>query len=256
VYKNIVNYFKSIRKKPEKVRIKVMWAFVAFFMIVVVGIWWIDFSSNKYRNINFDRSALSSLYNLQSDIISNVDEIERHKDEFLEQLDLDIGTKRELEEVVRNYAKENGIMEGEDFSDLRLKKMERLENSWYISYDQYYNGVLVNGSNIYFVVDDKKRKVVSYNSNFDPSIEVNVKPKITKDKAYDTVAEYLRSSNNSLKIKDYQLVIYKSASENRNKYRLTWKINVFSKQTFNGYYCFIDAHKGNVVSCHSSESVI
>jgi Zn-dependent metalloprotease len=245
VYKNIINYFKSIQKKPEETRIKIMWISVAFFMIVVVGIWWMDFASNKSKNIKFNQSNLSSLSDLQNDVIGSINEIGRQKGEFPEQIK--IGVQSELETIVKNYIKENNIIEKENLSDLKLKNIEKSEDNWRVSYDQYYNGVLVNGSNIYFVVDAGEKIVVSYNSNFDSDIKISIEPKITYTDAYNLITENYNLSSADTSLKSSQLVVYRDVGENGIKYYLAWKMNLWSEDSAKSYYYFVDAHSGKII---------
>ena len=54
--KKIVKIIKEIQNKPENEKVRIMWILVIFCMIVIIGIWKINFDLNKPAGINFNNS--------------------------------------------------------------------------------------------------------------------------------------------------------------------------------------------------------
>ena len=131
--------------------------------------------------------------------------------------------------------------------------MEKLENNWYLEYRQYHQDILVNDSNISFLIGGAEKKVISHLSNFDPDIELpTVEPKITKEEASEIAKKNLSASldndgDSNFDLKNSELVVYKNENENSAEYYLTWKLNIFSLQPLCDYSYFINAENGEVV---------
>jgi len=141
------------------------------------------------------------------------------------------------------------LMSEEDILNLKIKTAEKLENNWYLSYEQFYKDILVNESEISFLLDGSEN-VISYESNFDPDIEIGVEKKISADEAYDFLIKSTNRKN--LTLKNSNLVIFRDLSGEKTKHFLAWKINVLSLYPpYKNYFYFIDAKTGKVISYYS-----
>ena len=240
--KKIVNYIKEIHQQPEEARERVMWVLVSFFMIIVIGVWWIEFSSNKptFEKVANTRPAPVAP-DLQKDFkaIQNLD-----PNAIFAPGDLSEKDKAEAETIARNYLLENKILQEGQISDLKLKKSENRLTEWSLRYQQYHKDVLVNESNIYFVIDKAQKKVTSYNSNYASNIKLDVAPKVTVEDAFETAKENLEAENPVLK--SSQLTVYKGPND-KDQYYLSWKMNLVTQKPAGDYFYFIDAKNGSII---------
>jgi len=244
--KKIINYIKNIPEKPEETRIKMMWALIVFFMLVMICVWWIGFASNKPK-INFNQSALPPFPDF-SEGIDGISKLNEQKDEIA--VELEIAAKQEeMEKIAKDYIRGNGLMKEEDISNLRLKNIKKQENKWHLRYQQYYKNTLVDGSGVSFEIDDAEKKVVSFESDYDPDIALDVKPKITEEEAYHSAVETL--SGKELNPASSELVVYKGIGQTPVEYYLAWKMNIASLQESRDYYCFVNAENGEIILCYN-----
>lgn len=247
MYKKLVQYIENINKKPEEERIKIMWLLVGLSMIIVIIFWWIGFSAGKPSQTKKDNLSLGVPF-------PNFEEETKNINEFFKQINSpsalpDSNMQEKLENAAKNYLKEKKLMDAKNIESLKIKIVEQLENNWYLSYEQFYNDIPVNESSISFLLDSSLN-VISYESNFDPNIKIDVEKKNSADEAYDSLIESTGRKN--LNLQNSSLVIFRNLSEEKTKHYLTWKINVISLYPpYNNYYYFIDAKTGKVISYYS-----
>ena len=245
----MINKFKNkleeIQDKPEKTKIKIIWISVIFCMIIFAIGFFNSLDLRKNTQHDFDGSIFSSFPDFKNEF-NNIDDMnKRYKattDEVIAEVE-----KREMEEIVKNYIENNDYFENGSISDLKLKNIEKLKDSWFIEYEQFYKDILVYESNISFVINNTEKKVISSNSNFDSNIEIkNIEPTITENEAYNLITIDLE--NESLDLEKAEIIIYKKNKKNPIEYHLVWKINIFSSQSAQKYIYFINAENGKIIS--------
>lgn len=248
MYKKIVDYIERVSKKSERAKIGIMWSLVAFCMVVVVGIWWASFTANKSsRTVKDNILQGVPLPDFQGQI-NNVGKIFEQANTAPVLPDKD--TREKMESAAKNYLKEKKLIDVKDIDGLKIKTMEKLENNWYLNYEQFYKDVLVNESGISFLLDGSAN-VISYESNFDPDIKIDVEKKISADEAYDFLIK--STGKKSLNLKNSSLVIFRDLSKEKVKHILAWKINALSLYPpYSNYYYFIDAKSGKVIAYYSA----
>lgn len=249
MYKKIVDYIERVSRKPEGTKIGIMWSLVAFCMVVVVGIWWASFTADKSSKT--ERENISQGVPLPDfrGQINNVNKIFERADTAPVLPDKD--TREKLENAAKNYLKEKNLIDAKDIESLKIKTVEKLENNWYLNYEQFYKDILVNESSVSFILDGSAN-VISYESNFDPDIKIDVEKKISADEAYDFLIK--STGKKSLNLKSSNLVVFRDLNEEKIKRYLAWKINALSLYPpYNDYYYFIDAKSGRVISYYSVE---
>jgi hypothetical protein len=77
---------KEIQNKPENEKVRIMWSLVIFCMIIVLGIWKINFDLNKPAEINFNNSGdlnIPSFPELES-LDKGIDDIKKINEEELD----------------------------------------------------------------------------------------------------------------------------------------------------------------------------
>ena len=243
---SINKHLKNIHNKPEEDRIKIMWVLVVFCMAVILGGWFVIYKLNNHGNkVANEISRVPSFSELQK----NISNIDRQKENLFEEI-IDIAEKTEIESIALNYLKENELISDDNILNLKLENMEKLENNWHLKYRQYYQDILVNDSDISFLIDSAEKKVISHSSNFDPDIELStIESKIAKEEAYEIAKKDLNAilDNENFDLKNSELVAYKKENKNSIEYYLTWKLNIFSLQPLCDYYYFVNAENGEIV---------
>ncbi|MCK5084883.1 MAG: hypothetical protein KAQ64_04485 [Candidatus Pacebacteria bacterium] len=243
------NKLKKIQDEPEETKIKIIWIFVAFCMIVVVIGLYISLNSKKSTRYNYEKSIFSSFPNFKSEL-DNINKISKNYNAITNEAAIK-NEEREIEEAVKNYIEENNYLKDANLSDLKLKNIEKWKNSWYVEYEQYHKDILVYKSSVSFIISDEEEKIAHSDSNFDTNIEINnIEPRITEDEAFNLIADALK--NESLDLKSSEIVVYRDTDSNPVKYYLAWKINVFSLQPICDYIYLIDAQNGEVISFYDN----
>lgn len=244
---SINKHLKKIRNKSEEDRIRIMWITVLFCMITILGGWFIVYKLGNHKNkVMNEVSQMPSFSELQK----NINDMDQQRENLFEEIS-NIAEKAELEIIAIGYTKENELISEENISNLKLESIEKLENNWHLEYRQYYQDILVDDSNVSFLIDGAEKKVISHSSNFDPDIELStVEPKITKEEASEIAKKDLSAdlNNENFDLKNSELVIYKKTNKKSVEYFLTWKLNIFSLEPLCDYYYFIDAESGRIIS--------
>jgi len=248
--KKFKNKIKKIQDKPEDAKIRIIWVLAFLGIVIMAGAWYISLGfNNAPRNNN--KSLFSSFPDFQKEI-NNIGKISEDYKTVIGDVVAE-GEKIEIEGIVKNYITENNYLSDlstdqtdTSISKLRLKNIEKLKNNWYVEYEQYHNGHLVDGSKISFQVDSVEKKVIASDSNFDPDINSDaIESKILEDEAFGLIIEYSKKDN--LDLKSSQLVFYKNIKKNPAEYNLVWKINVFSLEPAYDYTYFVDAESGEII---------
>ena len=245
MFKKLKNKIKSIQNKPEKTKIKIIWILAIFCMIIIAIGWYISLSFNKNVRYNYNQSIFSSFPDLQKEI-SDIDKINTSYKTLIDQIAIE-SEQKEIEEIAKNYIEKNNYLKNGNVSDLKLKNIEKWKNNWRVKYEQYYENILVNESDISFIINNDEKKITSSSSNFDSDVKLDItKPEITKNEAYDLIVKTLKNEN--LDLKNSELIVYKDVDNNTTKYYLTWKINIFSLQPIQEYIYFVNAENGKIIS--------
>jgi len=249
--KKIKNKMKEMQEKPEETKVRIIWVLAFLGVIIMAGAWYasLNFKSTPRNN---DKSLFSSFPDFQKEI-NNIGKISGDYEAIVNDAIAE-GEKLEIEEIVKNYITENNYLGDSSIeqisasiSNLKLKNIEKLKNNWYVEYEQYHNGHLVDGSKISFQVDSAEKKVIASESNFDPAIVSEIiEPKISEDEAFNLIIEYSKKDN--LDLKSSQLVFYKNIKKNPPEHNLAWKINVFSLEPAYDYTYFANAEDGKIIS--------
>ena len=245
----MINKFKNkleeIQNKPEKTKIKIIWISVIFCMTIFAIGFFNGLDLRKNTQHDFDGSIFSSFPDLKNEF-NDIDNMNKKYKATTDEVIAEV-EKREIEEIVENYIENNDYFENGSISDLKLKNIEKLKDSWFIEYEQFYKDILIYESSVSFVVDDTERKVISSNSNFDSNIEIkNIEPIITEDEAYNLITIDL--DNVDLDLENTEIVIYKNNNKNSVEYYLAWKMDIFSSQSAQKYVYFINAENGKIIS--------
>lgn len=127
--------------------------------------------------------------------------------------------------------------------ELSAVKVKSDDLGWqHVSLQQMYKNVPVEGKTI-LVHINKEKEVKSISANYLPDIDLDVAPKISKEKATKAARDHLKSKKVLLKEPTAKLFIY----TRENKIYLAWKIGLVSKEPLADYDYFIDAHTGKYI---------
>ena len=192
-----------------------------------------------------------------------------------------INTKEKAGIVATKFFFENSNFFKMKSDNIRLLSVEQGNNEWYIEYQQQYNGIPIENSEVGMTID-KKGNLLMIGSNYHNDINIDITPKIKKKDAIEMAKKYLNfddTSNNKPdfinetvlvkfdKIKNFieknitiqipinkikkeinsTLVILSEENGESYDYRLAWKIRLYSTKPLIHKELFIDTQTGQIL---------
>ncbi len=161
--------------------------------------------------------------------------------------------KENLEEATREFLQSNKAILKVDNEKIILDKAyysppARLSNEdlGVVNFYQEYKGIRVMGS--YTKLAFKDSKLRSYESNFNPNINLDVNPSITKEEAERIVKEYeVENDNNIFSSSRGALKIYPKVEKELTTYHLVWEILPDYEVEHISLMYLVDAHTGEIL---------
>lgn len=158
----------------------------------------------------------------------------------------DILDKEKADQIAYSFLIDNKNLFRISEENIKLSGVDEGNNEWYVTYMQYYGGVLVYGSKI-GVTLSKKGELISSGSDTYSNINVNIEPKLSQD---ETIQIAQKSFNyNNFEVKNSSLSVYLDDS---GKYHLIWIISLFSAKPLAGKEFFVDANNGEILLQHET----
>ncbi len=162
-------------------------------------------------------------------------------------------TDDNIEEASRYFIAENSELFGAKDLDLKLVKdnydaplYQGKDESWYVFYRQYYQGLPVYDSHLGLIIIDGK--VVWVDSNVHNDISISTEPKILQNEALEIVKKELGLKDAVNETMRASLIIFPQEAENGMEYHLTWKIETpLMREPLGAWTYFIDADNGRVI---------
>ncbi len=217
---------------------------VAVFMIPVISIWaYSFFGKNNVKELS--NIELPPFPDFGADKISEqISALNKTKDEAIGLIKSE-SEKAEMLKILTDYANENESFEGIAMEDLKIKKFEKLENSWHVEFKQYYKGIAVEESKASFIINDKEKTVTSSDIELVKNINIDIEPAITQEKASEILKKGFEA--NILEIKKSELVIYENKNDKNLESILAWKINAVSQKTLIDDVYYVNAMDGKII---------
>lgn len=134
--------------------------------------------------------------------------------------------------------------------DIKKKKIWKYQNKWYVLYQTYYKDLPVFEGKVGFTLDSQGR-ILTFSSNYNPGMLVNIQPKISKDSVVQLAYRYHKPKFNlPVAAKDVHLMIYQDRnSKDSIAYKLVWYVflatNAGHMEVDRVF--FIDASTGNLI---------
>ena len=236
---NILEYIKNIHNKPEKTRVRIMWALVIFFSFAAAMVWGINFFYSQPQKLKINETKQSFWPTFRQ----SMENINQAGDKLTEKISGDI-EKEKIDEISRNYLKSNNFLEEDDAADLEIKEIKKQNGKWFIEYQQRYRGIPVQDNVISLVIEENSKNVTSYSSSFDPYIAIETTPKITMETAYDTLIK--KTGIEKPILKKSELIISKDIN-GKSSYILNWKFNVFSKKSLRDFHYLVNTENKDII---------
>lgn len=242
--KSIVSKIRNIGNKPEKTRIKIMWASVAVCMVLVVFVWITEFFGKKDNLLTIGDVKISESPNFNS-TMKKISDIEKEKDKALDDITTEL-EKVEMAEIGIRYIDENKVLNGISINDIKLVKEEKSDGNWRLEFRQLYKGIPVELSGIILLIGAEDKNVkIEKNIQFS-DIETDVALKITQEEALTNVRNAIKLNN--AESKKSEVVIFTEKSAKGFLHRLAWKINAYNEEPFFGAVYFVDAEDGKILN--------
>ncbi|MCK5413392.1 MAG: hypothetical protein KAI57_03375 [Candidatus Pacebacteria bacterium] len=243
--KKIIKSIKNLQAKPEDEKTKLVWILSIFFMIFIIGGWFSSLNNKKTLGNDFNKITLPPFPNIETELNeldSTMNKIDNLKAGIINE-----NEQTQIKEIAKLYIEEN--LSKKTYDNLKIKQIEKQENTWHLEYQQYYKDLLIEENKISLTIDDADRKVTDFVSNYNKDMNIAITPSIEIKKAQDKIISKLNNEN--LEFKNSSLVIYKNIiKKHPTDYRLAWKINVISEPFQNDNY-YIDAKDGEILYYYS-----
>ncbi|MEW6680093.1 MAG: CUB domain-containing protein, partial [bacterium] len=149
------------------------------------------------------------------------------------------------EEIALSFLSENKPLFKIEPKNIRLLKKEKRKKFAHVSYQQIYQGIIVENANIIVSLTNEGR-IISMGSNYYPNIEPQLEVGISKEKAIEIAKESLNPTE--VIQEEANLVILPKG----DKGALCWKIRIFCKKPLGDWISYIDVKKGNIVERYNN----
>ncbi len=148
------------------------------------------------------------------------------------------------EDAAKDFITQNHDLFKINFSHLNLKETIRHKNYRHIKYSQTYQGIPVERGNVlvHLLTDNS---IVGVNSSYFTDIDLEVKPRISKESALDLVKSDLQVKSVPLKTFPVMLVIF--PDEEKEKYYLAWKVRIRLNNPLGDWIYFVEAGSGEIL---------
>ena len=163
-------------------------------------------------------------------------------------------TEENAESTFKGFLKEHNELFEVEPEDLKMVSAKKINNRWYVKYNQYYKGILVHNATV-GLDSSENGKVSSYASNYQPNIEVPTEPKVNLEKAVDIAKEtYPDTDSQKLQEKDSILIIYPEKAEDKIIHHLAWKFMLAGEQPDPEIekYFIVDALDGKIIQSYAA----
>ena len=250
--KKIIKKIKNIQAKPEDEKTKIVWVLSVFFMILIIGGWFSSFNNEKKSSDNdFNKIILPSFPNIEtelSELNSTINKIDSLKAEIINE-----NEQVQIEEIAKLYFEEN--LSKEDYNNLKIKQIEKQENTWHLEYQQYYKDLLIEENKISLTVDNTDRKVTDFVSNYDKNINVDITPSVEIKKAQDKIISELNNKRFTI-IRKGELLFIANSSNKINHKKVVKQLGKVSKKFLKLYSDKLKSFKGEIGAFREFKDII
>jgi len=155
-----------------------------------------------------------------------------------------------LESVCRQFIQDEARLLRVDYGDLRLSSAAKYGRIWYVTYDQYYNGIPVYMGRIDLRLDDEGRLML-FGSDCHPGIDLSVNPQVPEKSAVGIVRNHLNSTSPYDQHLSTRLYIYPVVDGGQIVYHLAFQIIHRTVEPLGKWVYFVDAHSGQILGYYN-----
>ena len=157
-------------------------------------------------------------------------------------------TEANVEEAAMSFIRNNADLLKVDPDNLRLRSAREARGKWYVSYYQVHEGIKVLFSEVELRIF-KNGNVMAFGSDYYNDINLKTTPEVSWRSARATAAEGLSAKTPEVNetLSGKQLYIIPLKNSGGIDYKLAWKYNVKTADSFEDYISYVDAHLNKVV---------
>lgn len=149
-----------------------------------------------------------------------------------------------IEQVTRRFILDYKKLLGvDDVSNLVKQWFHHENNGWFLRYQQYYKGILVEMGEVTLSIEGDG--IISFGSVYFPKLDISVKPTIDKTEAIRIADETTHESRVVTEGETKASLMIHKISKKCFVYKLVWNIEMKSMQIL------VDAHSGEVLESYS-----
>lgn len=237
---DIFSKIKEIRNKPEKAKKRILWIMVFICMVIVFGIWIFTFTRPKGESDSPVDLNVGNYPNYGK-LEKSLENMEKEKNAAVKNVEFEL-EKVKIAEIAQKYIEESDSTIGGRFENLKLERIEKGNDNWYLNYKQYYKNIPVDKSDINLTVSAGRVATIA-SINYYNDIDIDIKPEVEKEAAYEIARSKIKID--SLQLKSSQLMVYTDIGS--GKHYLAWGLVVFSEKPSYEYKYIINAKSGDII---------
>ena len=138
--------------------------------------------------------------------------------------------KTEIMNIVLAFLEKNKELLQIPLEAVKEKKIWKFQSKWYVTLQTYYKGIPIYQGQVGFTLDERG-KILTYASDYNPKMEVNIEPAISKDEAVRIAfSNHKPELELPVSVKEVYLMICQNRSkEMLTSYVLTWYVFLRTK---------------------------
>ncbi|MBN2543821.1 T9SS type A sorting domain-containing protein [bacterium] len=146
-----------------------------------------------------------------------------------------ISTPSQAENVCRGFILTNPTLFPVDISDLNLACSKERAGTWYVIFDQKFNGIPVHDARIHFRI--KHDHIILIGSDIHPNIDIDTNPTLSFREAAE-----IAQATEDFKEYESELVVFP-----KDGYHLAWWLRTVNPYPLTKFNFYIDAHDGELL---------
>lgn len=156
-------------------------------------------------------------------------------------------TKDNVVQAAQKFLAENSGLLKINPENIELIRVTEVNNRWYLSYRQIYQGIPVLLSEIELRIFSNGN-VMAFGAEYFWNIDISTQPTISSQKAMQSSIQGLNfDDKKDIAQSNANLFILPIKDNGKVSFHLVYKFNIEVTSTFEKYFAFVDAHNGNLL---------
>ncbi|RMG25031.1 MAG: hypothetical protein D6732_22975, partial [Methanobacteriota archaeon] len=161
-------------------------------------------------------------------------------------------TKENVELAANTFLSEYSSIFGVNPQQLVLKRAQKVHRTWYVSYQQVYEGIPVLLSEVELRIFENG-KVMAFGSDFYADINISTIPTISIEDAKNiAIRDLIFQQETDRVTSEGELFVLPVRDGRTIEYHLVWLVKVVTQNPEGNFDVYVDAHSGEIVWRHNN----